>query len=1056
LCSFGYIDGLYYKPRIDKQTLAEYSEGLIATTCCIASEINQTIINGTEEEAKKLFEWYVDLFGEDFYIELQRHGLKDQDKCNEVLIRWAREYNVKMIATNDSHYIDRDDSEAHDILLALQTNADLNDPNRFRFTDDNNVLNREFYLKTPDEMKELFKDVPDSIDNTNEIVDKVEKIDLSSELLLPSYNIPKEFNSMDDYLRHMTYEGAKKRYGEISQEVSERIETELGIIKTMGFAGYFLIVQGFTTEARRRGVYVGPGRGSAAGSVVAYTIGIINIDPLKYDLLFERFLNPERVSPPDIDIDFDDTGRQEVIDYVVEQYGRENVAQIVTYGTMKAKTSIRDVGRVLGVPLQKVNEISKIFPEKPGLDTFDKVLNPEKNPESYKQIKSFFNDEDAQVRKMMQYARVLEGSARQTGIHAAGVIIAPGKVYDYLPVALSKEKDVITQYDGPSAEDCGLLKMDFLGLKTLSVLKTVISYVKNNYGKVYDLDDIPLDDSKTFELYQRGDTVGTFQFESDGMRKYLKMLRPTELDDLIAMNALYRPGPMEYIPTYIKRKHGEEEVKYPHEMLEGILNKTYGIPVYQEQVMQMAQVMGGFSLGKADILRRGMGKKKKDVLDSMYPEFINGAKKQEVTQKVAEEVWNQMSAFAGYGFNKSHAAAYSVVAYQTAYFKANYPAEYMAAVLTHNMGDIKKVSQFIEESRRMGIPVDVPDINSGEGRFVAKENRIQYGLEAIKGVGSGAVESIVHEREEEGDFTSIFDLTSRIDLRACNRKSLESLIQAGALEGFNKNRAQLMEVLDDSIQYAAKIQHDKMMNQASLFGGEDGSSGMQEPKMPEVNPWTSMQRLKKERELIGFYLSGHPLDKFRDDVDLFCTHTLDQKGLDQLDDRANVTVAGIITAVKRATDRSGRPIAFVTIEDEVDSVEILVFSRTYDDCMNLLVEDTLIVVEGSLSKRDENVKVIANRVDRLENMRERYQNRIRLMLTLKTEELTEQDLINISSMMERSKGQTQVRLKIDSVAAKKPFSMSARRFVIDPTNDLLTNLRKILGDKEVYLEKLSA
>jgi len=1056
LCSFGYIDGLYYKPRIDKQTLAEYSEGLIATTCCIASEINQTIINGTEEEAKKLFEWYVDLFGEDFYIELQRHGLKDQDKCNEVLIRWAREYNVKMIATNDSHYIDRDDSEAHDILLALQTNADLNDPNRFRFTDDNNVLNREFYLKTPDEMKELFKDVPDSIDNTNEIVDKVEKIDLSSELLLPSYNIPKEFNSMDDYLRHMTYEGAKKRYGEISQEVSERIETELGIIKTMGFAGYFLIVQGFTTEARRRGVYVGPGRGSAAGSVVAYTIGIINIDPLKYDLLFERFLNPERVSPPDIDIDFDDTGRQEVIDYVVEQYGRENVAQIVTYGTMKAKTSIRDVGRVLGVPLQKVNEISKIFPEKPGLDTFDKVLNPEKNPESYKQIKSFFNDEDAQVRKMMQYARVLEGSARQTGIHAAGVIIAPGKVYDYLPVALSKEKDVITQYDGPSAEDCGLLKMDFLGLKTLSVLKTVISYVKTNYGKEYDLDDIPLDNSKTFELYQRGDTVGTFQFESDGMRKYLKMLRPTELDDLIAMNALYRPGPMEYIPTYIKRKHGEEEVKYPHEMLEGILNKTYGIPVYQEQVMQMAQVMGGFSLGKADILRRGMGKKKKDVLDSMYPEFINGAKKQEVTQKVAEEVWNQMSAFAGYGFNKSHAAAYSVVAYQTAYFKANYPAEYMAAVLTHNMGDIKKVSQFIEESRRMGIPVDVPDINSGEGRFVAKENRIQYGLEAIKGVGSGAVESIVHEREEEGDFTSIFDLTSRIDLRACNRKSLESLIQAGALEGFNKNRAQLMEVLDDSIQYAAKIQHDKMMNQASLFGGEDGSSGMQEPKMPEVNPWTSMQRLKKERELIGFYLSGHPLDKFRDDVDLFCTHTLDQKGLDQLDDRANVTVAGIITAVKRATDRSGRPIAFVTIEDEVDSVEILFFSRTYDDCMNLLVEDTLIVVEGSLSKRDENVKVIANRVDRLENMRERYQNRIRLMLTLKTEELTEQDLINISSMMERSKGQTQVRLKIDSVAAKKPFSMSARRFVIDPTNDLLTNLRKILGDKEVYLEKLSA
>ncbi|HKL17748.1 MAG TPA: DNA polymerase III subunit alpha, partial [Halalkalibaculum sp.] len=872
LCSLGYTEGLYYKPRIDKETLAEYAEGLIATTCCLASEINQTILNKGEAEAKKLFEWYLNLFGDDYYVELQRHGLQDQNRCNEVLVKWAKEYNVKLIATNDCHYVEREDSEAHDILLALQTNADINDPNRFRFTDDNNNLNPEFYLKTPEEMQELFSDLPEAIDNTNEIIEKVDNIDISSELLLPHYSIPDDFDSMDAYLKHLTYEGAKKRYGEVSQDISERIEQELAIISKMDFAGYFLIVQDFTTEARNRGVFVGPGRGSAAGSVVAYCLGIINIDPLKYDLLFERFLNPERVSPPDIDIDFDDSGRQEVIDYVVEEYGRQNVSQIVTYGTMKAKTAIRDVGRVLGVPLQEVNRISKLFPDRPGLDTFDKVLDPGQNPESAKELQQVFEHPDPKIQKMMRFARTLEGSARQTGIHAAGVIIAPGEIDEYVPVALSKDKELITQYDGPNAEMCGLLKMDFLGLKTLSILKTSIEYVEENHGVKHDLDDIPFDDEKTFELYQKGNTIGTFQFESDGMRKYLKQLKPTSLDDLIAMNALYRPGPMQFIPEYIDRKHGRKEVKYPHPDLEELLRPTYGIMIYQEQIMKAAQKIANYSLGDADLLRRAMGKKKQEVMDEQREIFVERAIENDVAREKAVEIFDMMAEFAKYGFNKSHSAAYSVVAYQTAFFKANYPAEYMAAVLSHNMGDIDKVSKFIEECYRNGMTVDAPNINTGAGKFVAVDGRIQYGMEAIKGVGSNAVDELVEERRENGKFESVYDFASRIDSRVCNKRTLESLFQAGAFDSLNPNRRQLIENMDTILSYGSRVQEMENSNQSELFGdGSSNSSAIDEPELQQIQPWSNIERLNKERELIGFYLSGHPLSKFKEDIKLFCT-----------------------------------------------------------------------------------------------------------------------------------------------------------------------------------------
>lgn len=1054
LCSLGYTDGMYYKPRIDKPTLAKHSEGLIATTCCIASEINQTIINESETDARALFEWYLNVFGDDYYIELQRHGLNDQDRCNETLVKWSKEYNVKMVATNDCHYVNEEDSEAHDILLALQTNADINDPNRFRFTDDNNNLNTDFYLKTPEEMEELFSDLPQAIDNTNEIIEKVDNIDLSSELLLPHYSIPDQFDSMDDYLRHITYEGAKERYGEVTQEISERIEQELGIISRMDFSGYFLITQDFTTEARKRDVFVGPGRGSAAGSVVAYCLGIINVDPMRHDLLFERFLNPERVSPPDIDIDFDDHGRQEVIDYVVEKYGREKVAQIVTYGTMKAKTAIRDVGRVLGVPLEEVNRITKLFPDQPGVNTFDKVLDPSKNPESAKDIKQLFEHPDPQVQKMMRFARTLEGSARQTGIHAAGVIIAPGEISEYVPVALSKDKELITQYDGPHAEECGLLKMDFLGLKTLSILKTSINYVEKNHGIHYELDQIPEDDKKTFELYQKGNTIGTFQFESDGMRKYLQQLKPTELDDLIAMNALYRPGPMQFIPEYIDRKHGRTEVEYPHPDLEELLEPTYGIMIYQEQIMKAAQKIANYSLGEADLLRRAMGKKKKKVMDEQRAIFTERAIENRVSEEKAEELFDIMAEFANYGFNKSHSAAYSVVAYQTAFFKANYPAEYMAAVLSHNMGDIDKVSKFIEECNRMGITVDAPNINSGQGKFVAVNGRIQYGMEAIKGVGTNVVEEIVKEREENGKFESIYDFTSRVDSGVCNKRTLESLFQAGAFDELNPNRRQLLHHMEILLSYGSRVQEMKNSNQSDLFGGDGGkASAIDEPKLEPVKPWSNIERLNKERELIGFYLSGHPLDKYQEDVNIFCSHTLDAEELNQLNDGTEVRVAGIITQVNRVTDKKGRPFAFLEMEDRNGKVEVVTFNEVYDRCLGMIQEDTRVVVDGNFDSSRGKLQVIANGFERIESMREKHQDQIELKLDIDTNYIDEYDLKRMAQLFQENQGQTNVRFNVLSSEAKRPFVMHVRKFVIDPNEELLNGLKSIIGEEAVALNR---
>ena len=799
LCSLGYIDGLYGKfPRIDKELILQYHEGLIATSCCLAAEIPRAIQSGNLELAETKLKWWLDLFGEDFYIEIMRHrGLErldnsdmSQEDVNQQLLKFASKYNIKTIVSNDAHYVNEEDWKMHEILLCVNTGTKLIDENRFQFS------SSDYYLKTQQEMIDIFKDIPEAVDNTMEILGKVETPDLERDILLPNFPLPNGFDNQPDYLKHLVYEGAKEKYGELTAQISERLDYELSIIKSMGFDGYFLIVQDFIKAAREIGVSVGPGRGSAAGSAVAYCLTITNVDPLKYNLLFERFLNPERISMPDIDIDFDDEGRQKVIDWVVDKYGKTQVAQIITFGTMAAKSSIRDVGRVMSLPLDETSRIANLVPSRPGtklrkifgrnkdelrkewqgdgLSNINKLLDVEKQ-----------KDLEGDVVKI---AQKVEGTVRNVGIHAAGVIIAPDDITQYIPVCTSKESDLlVTQFDGSIVEDAGMLKMDFLGLKTLSIIKDCLNNIVKRHGEEagFDIDEIPLDDEKTFELFQRGDMIGIFQFESDGMRKYLRDLKPTGIEDLIAMNALYRPGPMDYIPSFVKRKHGQEKVEYPHEWLEEILQPTYGIMVYQEQIMQTAQIMADYTLGKADMLRRAMGKKKIKEMEKHREIFKEGAGKKGVDETKANEIFDIMEKFAAYGFNRSHAAAYSLVAYQTAYLKAHYPAEFMASVLTHNKQNIEKLNFFLRESKRMGIPVLGPDVNESDLNFIVNANgAIRFGLSALKGVGEGPVSEILENRQSDGPFNSIFDMCRRLNLRTVNKKCLESLVYGGALYTF--------------------------------------------------------------------------------------------------------------------------------------------------------------------------------------------------------------------------------------------------------------------------------
>jgi DNA polymerase-3 subunit alpha len=980
LCSIGYMDGLYGKyPRIDREILKKHSEGLIATSCCIGAEIPQAILFKGEEVAEKILKEYLDIFGEDYYIELQRHGIEDingtgmsQEDLNQVLIKFAKKYDLKTIATNDSHYMEEDDALPHDILLCVNTGSRLTDPKGYgkgkRFAFPNN----EFYFKTQEEMGRLFADIPEALDNTNIIVDSIETPKLTRDVLLPNFTMPPEFKTQDDYLHFLTFEGAKKRYPTMPSETEERLLFELSVIKASGYPGYFLIVQDFTSVAREMGVSVGPGRGSAAGSAVAYCLGITNVDPIAYDLLFERFLNPERVSLPDIDIDFDDEGRQSVIDYVVDKYGKKQVAQIITYGSMAARSSLKDVGRVMDVPLQEVNAITKAFPDHLSAN-LNKVLAPDgvqkklkdaMNAEQNQAAEEFraMAEQDDEIGQLIRTAKRLEGSVRNTGIHACGVIITPDDITKYVPVTTAKDSDLlVTQFDNSVVEDAGLLKMDFLGLKTLTIIKDAVQVVKDRHGIVIIPDDIPLDDKKALELFSKGNTNGVFQFESPGMQKHLKALKPDKFEDLIAMNALYRPGPMEYIKDFVERKHGRQEIKYDLADMEEYLQDTYGITVYQEQVMLLSQKLAGFTKGQADSLRKAMGKKKIEEMNKLFDLFISQGTEKGHKEEILKKVWKDWEAFASYAFNKSHSTCYAYLAFHTGYLKAHYPAEFMASVLTHNMNDIKKVSFFMDECKWMGIEILGPSANESERKFsVNKDGAIRFGLAAIKGVGGTAAEEIIRERKENGLYSNVFDICKRVNQRVVNKKSLENLAIAGAFDDYGVNRSSYVtEVggtkgIDLAVKFGAQAQSDELNNQASLFGEASGVQ-LSEPELPKIDDWTLMERLQREKELVGIYISGHPLNNFKFEIDHFTTNTLLSIEEENLKlEGAEIKLAGLITAVRDAVSKNGKPFCIFTLEDFSGTREFALFGEqytTYKPWIELNAQ-IFVVAKGEKSWRD--------------------------------------------------------------------------------------------------------
>lgn len=1040
LCSIGFLEGFYYTPRIDKEVLRLYSEGLIASSACLGGELPQAIMHHSPEKADAVIQEHKEIFGDDYYLELQRHGLAEQEPVNQAILKLAEKHDVKVIATNDCHYINREDARAHDILICLQTGKDLDDPNRMKYSG-------EEYLKTPEEMAELFKDIPQAISNTQEIVDKVEEYSIMrKDILLPVFPLPEGFENADDYLKYLTYEGAKVFYEAITDEVRERLDFELKVIRDMGFAGYFLIVQDFINEARKMGVAVGPGRGSAAGSAVAFCTGITAIDPIKYNLLFERFLNPERVSMPDIDIDFDDEGRERVMDYVINKYGRSRVAQIVTFGTMAAKSSIRDVARVLRLPLPEADRLAKLVPEKPGtsLETAYKEV-----PELHDAL----DDTNPLIRETLKYAQILEGSNRQTGVHACGVIIGPTDLIDCIPLSTQKDSDLpVTQYDGKFVESVGMLKMDFLGLKTLSIIKEAVKNIQNRHGITIDPEKIPLEDQPTFELYQRGETVGTFQFESDGMRKYLKELKPTNIEDLIAMNALYRPGPMDFIPLFINRKQGVEKTEYPHPWLEEILKPTYGIMVYQEQIMQAAQIMGGYSLGAADLLRRAMGKKIREEMEKQQSIFVEGAVSKGVDRKNAEEIFNVMAKFAEYGFNRSHSAAYSVVAYRTAYLKANYPAEYMAAVLTNNFSDIKKIGFFMDECQRQNIPVLGPNVNESAFNFVVNQKgEIRFGLGALKGVGEGAVENIVEERKQNGPYQNLFDFMKRINLRGVNKKVLESLALGGAFDCFEDvHRAQFFyqeeesgpTFLDKLIRFTNQLISQENSSQMNLFG-EAQETEMPQLQMPDCPRWDQLELLKQEKEVTGMYISGHPLDNFKIQINSYCSHSIaDLKTLERLKDR-DISFAGVITTVAHRVTKTGKPFGNFIIEDYNDSIQLFLFSEDYLKVKHFLEKDRFVYVKARVAPRfhsSEELEVKVKSMSLLDEISEKRASD--LMIEFQVSDLNEKTVNHILNLTKTHQGSCRLKLKIRDDVEKTTVEMLARRIKVEPIGFLTELLKK--------------
>ena len=1074
MSSIAYTDGFYYVPRIDKKVIQQYKEDIIVLTGNLYGEVPGKVLNVGENQAEEALLWWKEQFGGDLYIEMMRHGQEDEDRVNQVLLQFAQKHKVKLVATNNTYYCAKEDADAHDILLCVKDGEKQATPigrgRGYRY----GLPNQEYYFKSQDEMKALFKDVPQAILNVQEIVDKIESYELARDVLLPKFDIPAEFKVAEDevdggkrgengYLRHITFEGAKKRYNEITPEIEERIDFELKTIENSGYPGYFLIVEDFIREARNMDVSVGPGRGSAAGSVVAYCLKITNIDPLKYDLLFERFLNPDRVSMPDIDIDFDDEGRGRVMDYVINKYGANQVAQIITYGTMAAKSSIRDTARVLDLPLNDADRIAKLIPTMSKLGKIFGVpeaeLKKKFRSDDLEKVHQLLNiaETDDLEGQTVNMARVLEGSLRNTGIHACGVIITPSDITNFVPVATAKDSDLyVTQFDNSVVESAGLLKMDFLGLKTLTLIKDTVKIVKAKHGIELVPDDFPLDDEKTYELFKRGDTVGIFQYESPGMQKHMKDLKPSVFDDLIAMNALYRPGPMEYIPDFIQRKNGMAEIKYDLPDMEEYLKETYGITVYQEQVMLLSQKLAGFSKGEADVLRKAMGKKIIAVLQKMKPKFLEGGEANGHPSEILEKIWKDWEAFAAYAFNKSHSTCYAYIAYQTAYLKAHYPAEYMAAVLSNNMNDIKQVTFFMEECKRMGLEVLGPDVNESYYKFaVNTAGAVRFGMGAIKGVGRSAVETIVESRKKDGHFKSVFDMAKRIDLRSANKRAFEGLAVAGGFDSFGAaHRAQYFHDEGDGItflekvnKYGAKFQENENSSQVSLFG-DASEVQIPEPVVPPCEEWGTMEKLRREKEVVGIYISGHPLDDFKSEINAFCNASV--SFANELENYVNreLSLAGVITDVQHRTSKNGKGWAAFTMEDYTESYEFRIFGEEYLKFRHFLMINSFayvkVFVREGWVNRDTGQKgdprMQFNSFMLLQEVMETYAKKLTIKLNI--DELKEENIHELKDTLVSHKGDHPLNFVIYEMEEEIKVRLSSRKQKVQISSELLATLEE--------------
>ena len=1107
LVSRAWTKGYYMRPRTDRNELEEYHEGLIVCSACLGGEVPRRLINDQQEEAEEAIRWYKGLFGDDYYLELQRHKATVpranhetyplQQKVNAKLLELARKYGVKVICSNDVHFVDEENAEAHDRLICLSTNKDLNDPTRMLYT-------KQEWMKTKAEMNELFADVPEALANTLEILDKVEYYSIDHAPIMPTFAIPEEFGTEEeyrrkyteqdlfneftrdengqvvldekaanakierlggydklyrikleaDYLAKLTFDGAKRLYGDpLSAEVKERLVFELYIMKTMGFPGYFLIVQDFINAARNQlGVSVGPGRGSAAGSAVAYCLGITKIDPIQYDLLFERFLNPDRISLPDIDVDFDDDGRGEVLRWVTEKYGQEKVAHIITYSTMATKMVIKDVARVQKLPLAESDRLCKLVPDK----IPDKKLNLPNAIAYVPELQAAEASPDPLLRDTIKYAKMLEGNVRGTGVHACGTIICRDDITDWVPVSTADDKEtgekmLVTQYEGSVIEETGLIKMDFLGLKTLSIIKEAVENVRLHRGIEIDIDRIPIDDPVTYKLYCEGRTIGTFQFESAGMQKYLRELQPSTFEDLIAMNALYRPGPMDYIPDFIDRKWGRKPIEYDIPIMEKYLKDTYGITVYQEQVMLLSRLLANFTRGESDALRKAMGKKLRDKLDHMKPKFIEGGQKNGHDPKVLEKIWADWEKFASYAFNKSHATCYSWVAYQTAYLKANYPAEYMAAVMSRSLSDINTITKLMDECKAMGIKVLGPDVNESNLKFtVNSEGNIRFGLGAVKGVGEGAVACIIEERQKEGLYADIFDFVQRVNLNTCNKKNLESLALAGAFDNFNGiKREQFFAVnsknepfLETLVRYGNRYQADRAIATNSLFGGEN-LVDIATPEIPAAERWSDLERLNKERELVGIYLSAHPLDEYAIVLEHVCnTH------MAELEDKASlagreITMGGMVTSVRRGISKNGNPYGIAKIEDYSGSAEIPFFGNDWVNFQGYLFEGTFLYIKARCQAKQwqqDKLELKITSIELLPDVKEKLIEKITILIPLSV--LDTALIAELSELTKDHPGNTELYFHVSDAETKMTVDLVSRPVKLSVGRELISYLRE--------------